>query len=139
MFSFNPLPVTDTLNSHGGFWFLLWIIGGINLIWFLFSMDAKNYKSFLLVFVLSATLMNFVGYKSWTTGQIIVPKNEKVIGTLSGFIAEGEAYTERSGKRTVRRENHYLYVAYTVEGFGRVIFPANKGITYPERAILYKN
>lgn len=139
MFTFYPMPITDTLNSHGGFWFLLFFIGAINLFWFFCAVDNREYKAFLFVFVISATFMNFVGYQSWTTGKINVPKNEKVIGTLSGFIAEGEAYTERSGKQTVRRENHYLYIAYNIEGFGRVIFPANKGITYPERAVLYKN
>ena len=139
MFSFNPLPIIDNLNSHGGFWFLFWIMAIINVFSFLIALDNRAYKQFMFIFVISATLMNYVGYKSWTTGEIITPKNEKVIGTLSGFIAEGEAYTERSGKQTVRRENHYLYVAYNVEGFGRVIFPANKGITYPEKAVLYKN
>lgn len=138
MFSFNPLPITDNLNSHTEFWFMFGVISGINAIRFLLALETRNYKGFLFVFVLSATLMSFVGYQSWNTGEII-PKNEKVIGTLSGFIAEGEAYTEKSGKQTVRRENHYLYVAYSVEGFGKVIFPANKGIAYPEKAVLYKN
>ena len=139
MFTFNPMPVIDNLNSHTGFWALFWVIIGINTMLFIMSVDNREYKPFLFIFVISATLMNFVGYQSWTTGEIITPKNEKVTGTFLGFIAEGEAYTERSGKQTVRRETHYLYVAYNVEGFGRVIFPANKGITYPEKAVLYKN
>ena len=139
MFTFNPIPVIDNLNSHGGFWFLFWVIAFINFCSFITALEAREYKLFTFIFVISATFMNYVGYQSWTTGEIITPKNEKIIGTLSGFIAEGEAYTERQGKQTVRRENHYLYVAYNIEGFGKVIFPATKGTTYPEKAVLYKN
>ena len=139
MYSFNPLPVIDTINSHGGFWFLVAIALLINLIYFGIAYDYNKWKQFIIVFVLSATFLNYAGYKSWNTGKIITPKNERVIGTLKGFQAEGEAYTERQGKQTVRRENHYLYVVYSIEGNGLVTFKALSGITYPEKAILYKN
>lgn len=83
--------------------------------------------------------MNYTGFVSWTSGEIKTPKNEAVIGVLRGFEAEGEAYTERSGKSTVRREDHRLYVVYAVEGQGVVTFSANRGTIYPERVTLYKN
>lgn len=142
MFSFNPLPIIDNLNSHGGFWFSLFVLGIITAFSFIIALDRdekSEWKTFIFVFMFCGSIMGLIGYNSWTTGEIITPKNEKVIADFVGFVAEGEAYTERSGKQTVRRENHYLYIAYNVPGYGRVILPANKGVTYPERAILYKN
>jgi hypothetical protein len=142
MYSFNPLPIIDTVNSHGGFWLVFCILGIITAFAFIIALDyddKQNWKSFLFVFVFCGTIIAFTGYNSWTTGTITVPKNEKVIGTFKGFNAEGEAYTERSGKQTVRRENHYLYVVYSIEGQGVITFKALSGITYPEKAILYKN
>ena len=142
MYSFNPLPVIDTINSHGGFWFVFCILGIITAFAFAITWDNndnENWKTFFTVFIIAAIILGFTGYNSWTTGAITVPKNEQVIGTFKGFNAEGEAYTERSGKQTVRRENHYLYVVYSIEGNGLVTFKALSGITYPEKAILYKN
>lgn len=144
MYSFDPLPIVDTLNSHGGFWFMLFVVGVFIVFSFTITIDTVNinysdFKAFFIVLVLGLTLLGYIGYESWTTGKITVPKNEKVIGTLKGFHSEGEAYTERSGKQTVRRENHYLYVTYAVEGQYQVTFRANPGVKYPELAVLYKN
>lgn len=103
MYSFNPLPIIDTVNSHGGFWFLLGIVLIINFVSWGIAYDYNKWKQFIIIFALSVTFMNYAGYNSWTTGKIITPKNEQVIGTLKGFNAEGEAYTERQGKQTVRQ------------------------------------
>ena len=142
MYSFNPLPIIDTVNSHGGFWFVCFVVGIITAFTFAVAFDNNDNESwrfFFNVFIVAAIILAFTGYNSWTTGAITVPKNEKVIGTFKGFNAEGEAYTERQGKQTVRRENHYLYVVYSIEGQGFITFKALSGITYPEKAILYKN
>lgn len=139
MFSFAPLPVIDTLNCHDGFWILMAIVGLINLAVFSSTLDYDKWTGFIICFVLSVCFMNYAGYKSWTTGSITVPKNEQVVGTLKGFNAEGEAYKEKSGKTYVHRENHYLYVVYSIEGYGPVLFKAQTGVSYPEKAILYKN
>lgn len=129
-----PLPVVDTLNNHQGFWFLFWLIITINVFFLIF----ESKKISAVLGCASVCLLNWGAFESWTTGTITTPKNEKVIGTLKGFEAEGEAYYERSGKQTVRREDHRLYVVYQVDG-GVVTFSANKGIIYPERVTLYKN
>lgn len=139
MFSFDPLPIVDTINSHGGFWVLLAFALIINIVSFGIAYDYDEWKQFIIVFVLSVTFMNYAGYQSWTTGEIKVPKNEQVIATYRGVHAEGEAYKEKSGKQYVTREHHYLYVLYYVEGHGTVAFKAKAGVSYPERAILYKN
>ena len=142
MYSFNPQPIIDTVNNHGGFWTVFCILAIITAFSFALAWDYdtnSEWKTFFIVGFISTIILGFTGCISWTTGSITVPKNEKVIADFAGFIAEGEAYTERSGKQTVRRENHYLYVAYNVPGYGKVIFPANKGTTYPEKAVLYKN
>lgn len=139
MFSFDPLPVVDTLNSHGGFWFLFVLMLIINIVSFGIAWDYDNWKQFIICFVGSLLLLNYTGWQSWTTGEIKVSKNEKVVGIYRGVQAEGEAYREKSGKQYITRENHYLYVLYYVEGYGTVAFKAKSGISYPERAILYKN
>ena len=142
MYSFNPLPVIDTINSHGGFWLVCFVVCIIMAFWLCVALDNddnESWKVFFIAFIIGAIILGFTGYNSWNTGEIITPKNEKVIGILKGFQAEGEAYTEKSGKQTVRREHHYLYVVYSIEGHGLVTLRALSGITYPERAILYKN
>lgn len=142
MYSFQPLPVIDNLNSHGGFWFVCFMVCIFTAFCFCVALDNddnENWIAFFIAFLIGAIILGFAGYNSWTTGQIITPKNEKVIGTLKGFKAEGEAYTERQGKQTVRREHHYLYIIYSIEGQGLVTLKALSGITYPEKAILYKN
>ena len=139
MYTFNPLPVIDTLNAHGGFWTLAFVLILLNVIWFIGSIDFGEYKGFFILCLLSILALNYVGFQSWTTGTINTPKNEKVTGLFKGYMGEGEAYYTKSGKTTVRREDHYLYVIYTIEGQGDAVFSANKGTVYPERVTIYKN
>jgi hypothetical protein len=86
-----------------------------------------------------------VGYSyhvSSTTGEIITPKNEVVIGTFVGFQPEvfNVKRSESSGKtyRTVIRELQETYVIYKLPDESQVLMRANAGASYPEKAILYK-
>jgi hypothetical protein len=134
MITMQPLPVVDTLNDHGGFYFCCFM--AFLFLWMAFLAFEKAGRMFAVCVIVCG--LNWGAFQSWTTGTITTPRNEKVIGTLKGFEAEGGAYYERSGKQTVRRQDHRLYVVYQVDG-GVVTFSANKGIIYPERVTLYKN
>lgn len=139
MFSFNPLPIIDTLNDHTGFW---WIMAFMVLYVVYNTLTAIEYgdkSSFFGGLLFAGAIIALSAFISWNTGSITTPKNEKVIGNMVGYTAEGEAYTQTSGKTTVRRENHYLYVVYKIDGYGNIPFRAEPGNPYPTNAIIYKN
>ena len=139
MFSFNPLPIIDTLNDHVGFWMICIMMTIIVIYNIFYSIDDGEYTPFVVAALFAAATIGISAYVSWNSGDIIRPKNEKVIGTLVNYFAEGGTYTQQSGKTTIRRENHYLYVIYRIEGYGNVSFKATPGIAYPQTAIIYKN
>lgn len=139
MFSFNPLPIIDTVNDHFGFWLMVFAMAIITVYSIFYSINTGESSVFMATVLIAASILGLSAYVSWNSGDIIRPKNEKVIGTLVGYFAEGEAYTQQSGKYRVKRENHYLYVIYNINGYGNVSFNATPGIAYPQTAIIYKN
>lgn len=138
MYTLQPLPVIDTFNTHTGFWLLLTIVGFVYVITAAWANECNKPKALIVLTVVCSALLIYAGIESWTTGKITMPVNERVTGKLKTFTAEGEAYNERQGKQTIKRENHYLYVVYTIEG-NDVIFTAQSGKPYPQYAIFYKN
>lgn len=131
MYTFNPIPAVDTINSHGGFYFILVIAALVFLlVWMNNDEEWNMYKVFILLCIpcgIAATI-------SWNTGTYKEYSNTKVIGTFVKFETEG--YKERSGKSYVDR--HYTYAVYSVDS-NNILFKADKGIEYPKNAVLYKN
>ena len=129
MYSFNAIPVCDTIHSHVGFYVIL---TGALIVSFIALMnsveDFLEMGFFCLIFVVIAAII------SWTTGSIKTYENEEKVGKFISYQPEG--YNERSGK--TRADHHYMYVVYEVDG-QMVILKAIAGQSYPKNAILYKN
>lgn len=133
MYSFLPLPVIDTLNSHVGFYMLVILCVLMSTIWYAGTDEIKPQA------VLSAVVIAIGAAVSWNTGSIKTPANVQVVGKFVQFVAEGETVQERSGKTTVQKTYNYLYVVYQLDTGQKVILKASQGVEYPERVILYKN
>ncbi len=72
------------------------------------------------------------------TGSITAYKNESVQGVFVGFVAEGYNEARASGKTIRHVDVHNTYVVYEVDG-KRVLFEAQRGLEYPQIAMLYRN
>lgn len=125
-------PVADTSDLHVGF-YLMCFIAGLVITCVLTFWKEGEIDNISLGFwtVLLSLLLIYSHHESYTDRH---PLNEKLIGEFVGF--HSEVRTERSGKSTV--ENHYVYVIYRVEG-SNVLFRAAPGLTFPPRAVVYKN
>lgn len=135
MYTFAPLAPVDTINNHAGFYIVLTFAIAIFILMLINNDDEWNmYK----VFVLFAIPVGIAAAISWNTGTYKEYANTKVEGKFIGFVAEGYSVSERSGKTTRMVDKHYTYVEYEVEG-NRVLFYSSTGVTYPQKAILYKN
>ena len=135
MYTFSPLAAVNTIDNHAGFFVIAAItLFAFVIVWANNDEELNMYKVFVLfsipVFVAAAV--------SWNTGTYAEYRNERVIGTFAGYIAEGYNVDERSGKTTRRVDKHFTYVVYEVNG-SRILFPASTGTEYPKTAVLYKN
>lgn len=138
MYTILPLPVVDTVNDHGGFFFLAVLVFAI--VMFIWASLEDSYDTSVTPYciLLYLALMAWPAWESWHSGTITVPKNEKVTVHMVDFWGESHSETRKSGKTTQQVEVHNQYVSYrTPEGI--VSFPFVSGIAYPETAILYKN
>jgi len=136
MFSFNPLPVIDTLNDHTGF-LIMCVVCAVLFVIFLSAIETV--REALVCVGIIAILLGVSAYNSWGSGKITIPKNEKVIATFVAYQPEGYNVEVRGGKTTRRVDRHFMYVVYNVPGYGNVILQGDTGQVYPEKAILYKN
>lgn len=134
-YTFHPLP--PDVNNHEIFWaFLIGYVLIVGICFFaVWAGSAEDYE-FWSVFRKGTVIMIITWIISFklTNQETIVYKNEKVIGTIVGFVAEG--YSQQSGK--TRSDVHKQFVEYKVEG-GRVLFDANTETKYLDRIYLYKN
>jgi hypothetical protein len=130
MYSFQPLP--DYSDIHTGFYVLsVFCVIAMALVLAVWKSDDIETPSLMCWIVILGGLLT-LGYKDSYADKH--PLNEQHIGIFVGFDAEG--YRERSGKTTVDR--HYTYVIYNVDG-NPVMFPAQTGMPYPKRIVVYKN
>lgn len=133
MYTFNPLPIVDTLNNHSGFYFFVFVFVVLCA-----AIALDRVFSFIGLITLSCIPLSIVGYISWNSGSIVVPKNEKVIAQYVSLEHEYQTQTVSQGKTSRVQVNHNTYVNYKVPE-GIITLPAVVGIPYPEYAILYKN
>jgi len=139
MFSFQPLVDTEC-TLHGGFWVLAIVFGVFWLVVYTYYLAEEIKWYGLVIYTIFA---GFTLFHAYNESYVQPPncriyKNEKVIGKLVGFIAEGETVSVRQGKNTSLQDRHYTYVSYFVNG-QQVILQSSPGAAYPEQAILYKN
>lgn len=131
-YSFNPLPIIDTLNDHTGFWLVIFICG-FCLVALQFIEDDTTYQ---LPFFFAIAMV--AGAVSWNTGTITEPKNVKVEGTFVEFLNERHNETRSNGKTSSVVAVHKTFVVYEING-SSVLFPATSGTEYPKKAIFYGN
>ena len=143
-YTFNPLPVLDTLNDHSGFYVTLVFCAGLFLVTLFLCLleaaggnvpDVMGYAGW---WGLELIVVAVVAIVSFNTGSVKHYRNLPVTADLVGFFAEGYTTEERSGKQTRQVEHRYLYVTYKVDE-GQVTFRANPQQSYPQKAVLYKN
>lgn len=141
MYTINPLPIVDTLNNHGGFWFVVLACLVVYMFVVIIMYDgfydiSRKCVGASIPFL---CVVAWTGYVSWTSGEITVPLNTPVVGEFVSVFGEGESYNVRSGKSGYRRvDNHHLYVVYNIEG-NQIVFRAEPGQTNPKYATFYKN
>lgn len=131
-----PLPPIDTINYHGGFYAYVVLMTIVVVIQFLVWEDKREVVKLALGVVLSYVIAGLISYN---TGEYKTYANTPVSGELAGFVAEGYSHEVHRHKSNVRRADvHMTYVVYKING-GDVLFPAQTGIQYPQRAIFYRN
>lgn len=133
VYSFQPL-IDTTANSHIGFYFAatssILLVARLVRAW----REDSIPLSFLVVFAVLATgVSTIVFFESYKPEKIYA--NEQVVGEFVGVAPE--VLVEKTGKHiyTVTRK---MWVTYKVNGL-MVVLPANETMSYPARAILYKN
>lgn len=134
MYTFQPLPIVDTLNDHTGFYIIAFTLAMIHLL--VWSTD--EFKPVALI-VFYAVLISGPAYISWHSGKITVPENTQVIGTLYDQWGEAHKEERRTGKTTSTVIVHNQYLTYQLPDGKIVNFPMNVGTAYPTKAILYRN
>jgi len=135
MYTFNPLPIQNSLDDHSGFYFMCVVMTVFGGAWLVNSYWNKIWQPIIVC----AAVLGVSAVVSWNTGGIIRPVNTPVVGTFVAYQPEGYNIEERSGKTTRRVDYHLLYVVYSIPGSGNVILQATAGQVYPQRVILYKN
>jgi hypothetical protein len=132
-YTFFPVPPVDTLNDHVGLFIVsLVMVFGLVIVFFNDVCDFRRmFVVCLVVFCLCAGI-------SCNTGSITTYKNEAVQATFVGFVAEGYNEARASGKTIRHVDVHNTYVVYEVDG-KRVLFDAQRGLEYPQIAMLYRN
>ena len=133
VYSFQPL-IDTTANSHIGFYF----IATLSILFVAFLVVAWREDIIPLFFLVGlavpATGVSTIAFfESYKPEKIYA--NEQVVGEFVGFAPE--VLVEKSGKNshTVTRK---MWVTYKVNG-SMVVLPANETMSYPVRAVLYKN
>ena len=104
--------------------------------WLVFNRLPARFLVFYTI--CTAIVIAATAYNSYNSGSIIVPKNERVVGTFVGYQPEGYNIVERSGKTTRYVDHHLVYVVYSVDD-KLILLEGSAGAEYPKRAILYKN
>lgn len=135
MYSFQPLPTIDTVNSHIG----LAAVAVICAVWIimvaLWSLADHDWEHFVKAGIAGpAVLLIIATIISFTTGKITTFENTPVTGVFVGYEAEG--YNVQSRKS--RADHHLIYVIYRMPE-GDILMLAGAGMVYPKEAILYKN
>lgn len=137
-YTITPLPIIDNLHNHDG----LMVIGVATLflilvVWaYRASANQKTYfANYALAYIV---IMGYPAYISFTTGEIITPKNEVIIAELQGFWGENHKETRQSGKTYTTVDVHNQFVVYKTPD-GNISFKMHPNTPYPEKAILYRN
>lgn len=154
MYSFQPLQTIDTLNSHSGFYFVAFFVFLFVAIfvygWIADKRNAHNddyecmfcgnFGQFLTYMCAFFAVLIVSGIISYNTGEVITFKNEKVIGELTTF---SHSWHNKNKSGTIKTTNvvqiQETFVTYRLPDNSVVSLPAQNGVSYPERAILYKN
>lgn len=134
MYTFQPLASIPA--SHDGFAFICFVTIAILIVVF-FAEDL----AYLVIALVPASLVVLLAYcvsYVWTDQTPKTFKNEVVVGEFVQYVAEGYNETIRSGKTTRQVDRHNTYVVYRVNG-QLVMLESQVGLTYPQRATLYKN
>jgi len=132
MYSMQPIPAIDTLNSHVGFWMCIFFA---MFIWV--GMVLNGWKWWGAVVILSIPL-GIVGVISWNTGSITTYANTPVQATLVDYAASTKTETHQTGKTHSTVIVNKTYVIYSTPD-GNVTFESQQGVPYPTTAVLYKN
>lgn len=133
----NPLPIIDKMHDHTGFILLSGFIGFIILVIWAHRSDYYNtyFANYVLIWI---AIIAYPAYISFTTGEIITPKNEQVICEFVGFWGENHTETQQSGKTTRTIDIHNQYVIYRTPD-GNISLKMAQGIAYPDKIIMYRN
>lgn len=133
MYSFQPLVDTNW-NSHVGFYvtvvmalmvvgLLVWSASKTTAyLWFAGCVSALTFAVTFVVFI-----------NSYRPQKVFA--NQPAIGTFVGFTPEVVSEKVAKYHHNITRR---FWVTYKVNG-ELVILPANPALSYPERAVLYKN
>lgn len=137
MYSFQPLPIINTADSHVVFYILSVIL--LAMLVSHISDWVRGHEEISVAWVgLLLSIFLVSGVISYNTGEHVIPTNEKVVGKFIRYVPEGYNETVQSGKSRTRQDVHLLYVEYEVEG-SSVLLRANTGVQYPKLVTLYKN
>jgi glucan phosphoethanolaminetransferase (alkaline phosphatase superfamily) len=142
MYTFNPLPIVDSLNNHGGFYFICFALIAllvIRIIIEFFDPYGDGWVAVIGQLVISVIAAGSVAVVSYNTGSIVTPANIKVEATFVSYQPEGYNIAETSGKTTRQVDHHEMWVVYMLPDETRVILRANPGQAYPNKVVLYKN
>lgn len=137
MYSLTPFPIVDTLNDHTGFCVILFVVVIFALcVSSLYDDNLLEIPIGLQIFMVLICVAS--GYSSWTTGTIYVPRNEQVVGELMGVDKVEYSTTCSVGKTSTSCTKIKGVVAYRLPDNSVVSFDSTTGVSYPQRAILYK-
>ncbi len=130
MYSFQP--IVDATNDHTGFYIIVLI--AILAVWMFVSDYIENNQMLPLTIGELLFVVAITGLSYYVSFKPVHPANKQVIGSFVSFQPEG--YNELVGKS--RSDYHYMYVVYSVDG-QLIVLRAVEGLTYPTKAVLYKN
>lgn len=129
MYSFQPLAPVEP--SHVGFFIMIVAVAFVILH---IAVEWRDSLGQSIAPAAAVLMFTYCVSYVWTDQSTKVYDNKPVVGTFVQF--NPEALVERSGKSTTTK--HLMYVTYNING-EHVILPAVDGVSYPARAVLYKN
>lgn len=136
MYIYTTTPLADIPPDHSGFWV---VSIAVCIIWILMilSEDERGLKVIYTIAAAGVIWISWMVSYVWTDKTTLVYKNEQVTGEFVRFVAEGWSESRQSGKTTRQVDVHKTYVVYRING-NEVLFEANRGVEYPQRAVFYK-